>query len=30
VDDVGERSVVLTGPAGRVELRLPAPEELAR
>jgi hypothetical protein len=30
VDEIGERSVVLTGPAGRVELRLPAPLEAAR
>ena len=30
VDEIGERSVVLTGPAGRVELRLPAPLESVR
>lgn len=30
VESIGERSVVLSGPAGRVELRLPAAPETAR
>jgi hypothetical protein len=30
VDQIGEQSVVLTGPAGRLELRLPRPPESSR